>query len=234
MNTDERKTLEDEVVSVLSEWQGYRIFMEFLAEFQDLQVFLAGGVIRDVLLGRAVKPRDFDFFVPKKYVDLMLPNLQKNGQLEIGPFGSPRWCPRAEEPYCDIVPIEQFDVGLGRCYNIIDVLKQFDFTGNAVAFDLRNRSFIDPLNGTCDLSSRVMRAVRFDYPAKPFAKGQILTCRAILWFRILHYATILKLDIEPRTRRWLRQNTDCRAEYELFSKLFLASETGALMHVLKD
>lgn len=233
MNTDDKTIFEKKVISALSEWQGYRMFMELLTEFEDTQVFLAGGVIRDVLLGRAVKPRDFDFFVPEKVVNLMLPNLQKNGQLAAGPFGSPRWCPKAGEPYCDIVPIEQFDVGLGRCYNIIDVLKQFDFTGNAVAFDLRTQRFIDPLNGTYDLSRRIMRSVRFDYPAKPFAKGHTLTCRAILWFRILHYATILKLDIEARTRRWLKENDDCRTQYEWYSKLFLTSETGALMHNLK-
>lgn len=224
MNTEEKKSLDEQVISVLSEWSGYQIFVESLGRVPEFQVFLAGGAIRDILLGQTDKARDLDFFAPQKAIDLILPDLENTGHLTVGPFGSPRWYPMGNGPYCDIVPIERFDVGLGRCHNITELLNQFDFTGNAIAFELRTRRFVDPLKGTSDLQNRIMRAVRFDYPEKPFAQGHTLTCRAILWCRILRYATVLRLEIEPKTRLWLRENADCGSEYELFSRLFLGFE----------
>lgn len=228
---DQERILGEKIHDALSPWQAYQIFQGLASEFQDLQFFLAGGVIRDVLLGRIAKPKDFDVFAPEQAVNLIIPLLRNRGRVLPGPFGSPRWYPGADEPYCDIVPIERFDVGLGCCGNIIEVLDQFDFTGNAIAFDLRTRSLIDPINGIHDLRNRIMRAVRFDYPAKPFAEGHVLSCRAILWFRILHYATVLKLDIEPETRHWLTENAECGADRDLFSNMFFTPETGALQSI---
>ena len=43
--------------------------------------------------------------------------------------------------------------GLGYCKSIIDVLKQFDFTGNAIAFDLRAQAFFDPAGGRGDFGT---------------------------------------------------------------------------------
>lgn len=101
------------------------------------------------------------------------------------------------------MPIDRFFNGLWRCEDIVDALNQFDFTGNAIAVDLRTGAIFDPQNGRRDMARRILRGVRFDYPDEPIAPGQVLTRPVVLWFRLVYYARLLGLTIEPVTKAWL-------------------------------
>lgn len=90
-------TESDEVVQAsfeaLQRWTAYSVLSKVLDETPDLHVYLAGGVIRDICLGRQAPPKDFDFFLGGPSTDQALSALQCYGSMQTGPFGSPRWYP---------------------------------------------------------------------------------------------------------------------------------------------
>lgn len=197
-----------------------------LAGSPDLTCWLAGGVVRDVLLGE--QPNDVDLFVDGPQTEAFLADLGRDGQVVRGPFGSPRWRPSDAAGYVDVIPIGAFRNGLWPCTDMKDVLNQFDFTCNAVAVNLRSDAVLDPVNGCRDARERTLRAVRFDYPDEPIAAGHALSRLAVLWFRLLHYAAHKRLVVEPVTARWLRDNAHHRAARDDFEATFFALHRDAL------
>ena len=65
-----------------------------------------------------------------------------------------------------------------------------------------------------------MRTVRFDIPARPIRPGAGVTHAGALWHRLLHYACILGLRIEPQTARWLIRHRPPEAESQRFAETF--------------
>lgn len=192
-----------------------------MSRLPGLEVFLAGGSVRNIALEAYRDPRDFDFFLGGDGVQEALSLLEGSGELQTGPFGSPRWHPAVESDiYADIIPITFFYNGLWQCIDMVDALNQFDFTGNAVAVNLRTSAVLDPQNGIRDLQSRVMRGVRFDYPDEPISQHCLLSRPVVLWFRLLHYAVLLDLTIEPVTLRWLRAHRDYAQHIQAYQDVF--------------
>jgi tRNA nucleotidyltransferase/poly(A) polymerase len=213
----------------LESWSGYKTLMEALNRFEDLQVFIAGGVIRNCLIESSLQPKDFDFFLQGTSVKPAVELFAKNGQLDATPYGAPRWHPISNpKQYADLMSIDEFVPGLWKCEDIIDVLNQFDFTANAVAFDLRTGEAFDPQNGYRDALRRTMKMVRFDYPEGPFILGATLSRNAILWFRILHFACMLGFTIEPVTLEWLNKHRAFNHQLEAFSRMFFRPKPGYL------
>lgn len=213
----------------LENWGGYQTLMEALARFEDLHVFITGGVIRNCILESTSQPKDFDFFLQGPSIKAAVELFAEKGHLEATPYGAPRWHSISNPAqYADLMSIDDFVPGLWKCENIIDVLNQFDFTANAVAFDLRTGEGFDPQNGFRDALRRRMRMVRFDYPEGPFISGATLSRNAILWFRILHYTRILGFTIEPVTLEWLKMHRALNSQLEAFSLIFFRPDSGYL------
>ncbi len=186
-----------------------------------LQVYLGGGVVRQALLGEPRSAKDFDLFVDGIDVDPLVEQLSHAGRVVHGPYGAPRWFPAPEgSPYADLIPIRRFTNGLWPCENIVDVLNQVDFTLNALAVDLRTGEVFDPQNGQRDALRRTMRAVRFDRPCEPIRPEIAVSHRTALWHRLVHYASVLKLRIEPVTLRWLHANRPSEADSRQFAQCF--------------
>jgi hypothetical protein len=205
----------------LEAWAGFGALSRVLADCPELAVYLAGGVIRNSVLGTPHPDKDFDFFLGGTPIDRALTIFRQHGVLDATPFGSARWHPSGDpDRYADLIRIDEFRPGLWRCEDIVDVLNQFDFTASAMAFDLRTGAAYDPQNGFRDLTRRTMRMIRFDFPDTPFNPGEALTMRAILWFRILHYARVLGLAIEPLTLEWLRANRAYARHADAFRTTF--------------
>jgi hypothetical protein len=202
--------------------------LELLDRYPAVDCFVAGGVVRDVLLEVPPLPSDIDLFLGGSPVPQLVEDLAMAGTVQRGPFGSPRWTPDGETSYADVIPLESFYNGLWRCEDIVDALNQFDFTCNAVALDLRSGAFYDPQNGARDARRRSLRAVRFDYPDEPIAPGSDLTRLAVLWFRLLHYARARKLEIEPVTLSWLRASRRYDDREGLFAATFFPFDPKAL------
>jgi len=187
-----------------------------------LSIYLVGGVIRDIILKGNSRPKDLDFILEGPSIPTvrkLTQEMASSGLLGTGPLGSPRWLPYGADAYCDLVPIANFNQGFGRCETIEQALEQFDFSGNALAFDLRTKQLFDIYNGHRDLENRTIRLLRFDHPDIPVAPGQRLTWRAVVWFRLMHYSEELKLGFEENTERWGERNSDCevmKREYDEF------------------
>jgi hypothetical protein len=226
---DDEQEIYHRVMALLRSTKLGRVWLNISAQFGESEIYLAGGSLRDLLLKPDVDPKDFDFFVGGSGIEMILTVLAENGTIRNGPFGSPRWFPAEDNSvYCDVIPIRSFFNGLWRCEDILDVLNQFDFTGNAVAVHLRSGSLCDPQNGRRDLSRRVMRAVRFDYPDEPISTSTRLTRPAIVWFRILHYAAVLGFTIEPVTLAWIRQHIGFAEQLDEFVATFFPLHPEAL------
>jgi hypothetical protein len=210
-----------EVQGRLQSWAGYGALAEVLTRCEDLEVFLAGGAVRNCFLDPPRRVRDFDFFLHGSSFERALRILERYGVLDQTPYGSPRWHPaESSEHYADLIPIRDFRPGLWPCEDIVDVLYQFDYPASDLAFDLRTGLGFDPQNGLRDLTRLRLRMVRFDYPDGPFIPGAMLPRNAILWFRILHYARTLQFVIEPLTLDWLRAHRDYQRHAAAFSALF--------------
>ncbi|HEX7190802.1 MAG TPA: hypothetical protein VF381_04430 [Thermoanaerobaculia bacterium] len=212
----------------LDAWGGYPAIALLMHHAPSLHVYLAGGALRDILLRRSNPPKDFDLFVQGASLEDIVSFLELHGRVEYGPFGSPRWFPSsAQGKYADVIGIERFWNGVSWCRNIDDALRQFDFTANATAIDIRTGEFFDPLIALDDIQSGVMRAVRFDYPDEMISERCSLTRPAIVWFRILHYAAACRLKIEPETLAWLRRNTQYREATQAFEDVFFKLDRDA-------
>jgi hypothetical protein len=210
-------------------WCGYPILAEAMRAFQDVQVYLAGGVVRNALMGNSAAPKDFDFFLQGTHVKEAIEHLGLSGRLQSTPYGSPRWYPKNHgNTHADLIPVTDFSPGLWACENIVDVLGQFDYTANAVAFDLRTGEAFDPQNGARDAARHVMRMVRFDYPEGPYAPAATLNRNVVLWFRIIHYTSSLELELEPLTRKWLWARRDYEAQRNEFESIFFRPDLRAL------
>jgi len=210
-------------------WAGYDVLADVLRQFEDVDVFLAGGVIRNSVLGTVAPDKDFDFFLQGASAARAVQAFSGKGRLAKTPFGSARWHPAGDgECYADLIRVEEFGTGLWPCEDITDVLNQFDFTASAIAFDIRTGCAFNPQNGLRDLGRRIMRMIRFDFPEQPFAPGAELTMTAILWFRVLHYACVLEFGIEPLTLAWLRDRRHYRRHADLFADTFFEPSWGYL------
>lgn len=215
--------LREHVNDQLFRWPGFSLISQAIESIPTLDIYLAGGVLRNYVSGSSLESKDFDFFVngPQADFSQFLDFLHTHGDLDFGPFGSPRWrLQKNDEKYCDIVYIPRFDNGLWHCEDILDALNQFDFTANAIALDLRSDALIDPQNGMRDAERRILRAVRFDYPDEAISKELSLTRNCVLWMRLNHYAKLLGYAIDPITLQWLERNRHYASHQTLYDVVF--------------
>ncbi len=225
----EASDLYQQILAVLARSKVGLAWAAVSSHLPRLDVYLAGGSVRDILLGRAADLKDFDFFLGGEGVKEAIAALAQRGVVRSGPFGSPRWFLDEEKTvYCDVIPIESFFNGLWRCEDIVDVLNQFDFTANAVAVHLGTGCLHDPQNGRRDVARRLIRAVRFDYPEEPIGPAYQLTRPAIVWFRLLHYAACLGFTIEPVTLEWVIRQRAFLKQMNDFTATFFPLHPEAL------
>jgi hypothetical protein len=218
-----------QTIDFLREWPAHEVVRSALDRFPDCQFYVTGGLVRNIVLGRSHETRDVDFVFYGSQADALVNFLGGFGRVDKGQFGSPRWFPDSlPGQYCDLVPPSNFNVGLWPCEDILDILNQVDFTGDAIAIDLRTGSTINPQNGLRDLQRRQMRATRFDETDGFIPSNRKLSRLAVLWFRVLHYAHALDLTIEPLTLRWLKANRHLMAYGDDFARTFFVVHADAL------
>lgn len=209
------------LVRALESWAGSSGLTAAMRSSPDMPVHIAGGAVRNALRGSS-QAKDFDIFVTGRNFEQFVNCLSRYGTLTYGPFGSPRWHPSVSATYADIISVNRFENGVGRCLNIDDALRQFDFTANAVAVDLRTFTVHDPVGGLQDLKNSIMRCVRFDYPDEPIFPGELLTRNEVVWIRLVHYANLLGLTPEPITDRWIERHASYEDAAPVFAERFFS------------
>lgn len=141
--------------------------------FPEAEIFLVGGAVRDAAGGR-FDQKDYDFVVR----NIEAPDLEKFlsslGQINLvgKTFGVYKFFPKEGKltEAVDIAfPRTEHAFGTGGYRDvktksdpkmpIEEDLSRRDFTINAMAWDLKNRRFIDPFSGLADLEAKMVKAV---------------------------------------------------------------------------
>jgi poly(A) polymerase len=176
--------------------------------------YIAGGGVRDLLLGR--NPKDFDVATnaTPEEVRKVFRNCRLIGRrfrlahvyfhdeiIEVSTFRAP--APPADEIQDDDNTFLAKD-GLVLRDNLFgtpeeDALRR-DFTVNALFYNISNFSIIDYVNGRRDLEERIIRVI--GDPDQRFTEDPVRILRAI------RFAAALGFDIEPSAREAIRRHAE--------------------------
>jgi poly(A) polymerase len=168
--------------------------------FPEGEVYLVGGAVRDLLLGRSTK--DDDFLVRGVASSALGDFLSRHGKVSfVGKtFGVYKLIPHVssatgeETEAIDVaLPRTERSFSMGGGYRDFDVqsdptlpveadLLRRDFTINAMAVDVRKMRMIDPFGGAADLAAGRLRAVgsapeRFSEDASRILRGLRFACQ---------------------------------------------------------
>lgn len=156
-------------------------FLRILQKTYPLaDIYVVGGAVRDAL--RKKKSKDYDFVVRGISMSKLESFLAHQGTVHyVGRrFGVLKFIPRVAKKYASSLRgFEPFDIALPRqefsiqhsghyrdfsvkCdyrLSIEDDLSRRDFTMNAIAFDIRKETFVDPFHGREDIFKKIIRTV---------------------------------------------------------------------------
>ncbi len=132
------------------------------AAVPDVELYLVGGAVRDALLNRV--SHDLDFAVPENAIATarrVASALKADFYILDESFDTARVIVSAENGLRDILDFAAFrgaDPSTSSGRSLESDLRGRDFTINAIAFDLRKQTILDPLNGAADLRAQMIRA----------------------------------------------------------------------------
>jgi tRNA nucleotidyltransferase/poly(A) polymerase len=195
------------------------------AALPDQEIYLVGGAVRDILLNR-LSP-DFDFALPSNGISIarrvanalkadfmVLDSERDTGRVIVTGSNGTRTF---------------LDFAKYRGKNLDEDLRARDFTLNAIAFDLRTQTLIDPLNGASDLRAKIIRACS----PTSFSDDPVRILRAV------RQAAAFEFKIEVETRNAAKKAASLlttvspeRQRDELF-KMLEGSKPDATMRALE-
>jgi len=157
----------------------------------DQEVYLVGGAVRDLLLNRL--SRDFDFAVPSNGISLAR-RVANKLNADYMTLDDERNTGRVIVTESNGTRIF-LDFATYRGNSLEADLRARDFTINALAYDLRNGTIIDPLEGAFDLRAKRIRACS----QTSFMDDSVRILRAV------RLAAGLGFQIEKETRELMKQ-----------------------------
>src|SRR5919204_3570692 len=174
-----------------------RLAEEFARVEPPSELFLVGGIVRDLLLGASVG-RDLDFATSatpqqtERALKVANGKVFKIGEkfgtigavfgdvhVEVTTYRAEVYRPGSRKP----------DVDFRR--SLADDLSRRDFTINAMALDPRNGAISDPFRGQADISAGIVRAV--GSPVDRFREDPLRLLRAV------RFASRLGFEVESKT-----------------------------------
>jgi tRNA nucleotidyltransferase (CCA-adding enzyme) len=184
-----------------------------LSRSQDVNIYLSGGAVRDLISGQPI--RDLDFTVEGNPVR-MVRELEKGGARTL-------WESEKLRHY-EMIFAGDVDGSISsarddvyekpgakpeyRFSGIMEDLRRRDFSINAIAISLNTQSrglLLDPTNGLADLEKQEVRALT----------NHAFTNQPIRVMRILRYCARMNFRMESRTQEWF----DLAIERELHKNL---------------
>lgn len=157
----------------------------------EQELYLVGGAVRDVLLSR-LSP-DLDFALPSGGISLArkIANALKADFLALD----------AERDTGRVIVTHEdgsrifLDFATYRGDTLEEDLRARDFTINAIAYNLRDGSIIDPTNGAQDVRAKIIRACS----PTAFADDPVRILRAV------RQAAAFGFTIDKQSREWMKQ-----------------------------
>lgn len=194
------------------------------------QSYLAGGYVRDRLLGHTA--RDVDIVVPGGAIQLARELADATG----GRFYIlDRGTDAARVVYPSLAADCTIDVAAMRAPDIVADLRLRDFTINAMALEVQDAlkplsSVIDPCGGRADLRAQILRVTH----RGAFADDPVRLLRAV------RFVATLGLSIDVETRQWIAQDAPLlerssaeRVRDEL-AIIFAAPRTAAHLGLMQE
>jgi len=178
-------------------------------QFKSAEVFLVGGIIRDVIIGRESK--DYDFVIRNVPINKLQAWLKKHGWVDLvgKNFGVFKFIPKGfkmAEPIDIALPrtehafltggYRDFTVQSDPNLPIKEDLTRRDFTINALAYDIKKGKLIDLFKGLEDIKKERIKTVGL--PEERFIEDYSRMLRA------LRFACQLNFAIEPKTWRTIK------------------------------
>jgi poly(A) polymerase len=158
----------------------------------DQEIYLVGGAVRDMLLKRV--SHDLDFALPANGVSLarrVANSLKANFMVLDDERDTGRVIVTESDGTRTILDFATYRGGS----TLEADLRARDFTINAVAFDFRTQTLIDPLNGASDLRAKIIRACS----QTSFTDDPVRILRAV------RQAAAFEFKIEAETRKAMKQ-----------------------------
>ena len=171
-----------------------------LSRSQDVNVYLTGGAVRDLISGMPI--RDLDFTLEGNPVR-MVKELEKGGARVV-------WDSEKLRHY-EMIFAGDVDGSISaaredvyerpgakpeyRFSSVMEDLRRRDFGVNAIAISLNTQSrglLLDPMNGLADLEKQEIRSLSI----------HAFTNQPIRLMRILRYCARMGFKMEPRTQEW--------------------------------
>src|SRR6185437_6370521 len=205
---------------------------------QERSLFLVGGSVRDLVLGKPTHDLDFTTDATPEQTKQILASAGPTGTYAIGEkfgtigatfdgvvveittFRTESYQPGSRKP----------EVRYGQ--SLVEDLARRDFTINAMALDLTTDELIDPFGGRQDLEARLVRAV--GGPAERFTEDPLRLLRAV------RFVAQLGFDLDPATgaaikdcARLLRQVSRERI-FEEMNRLLIEPHATRGLRLLAD
>lgn len=150
------------------------------------KIYLVGGSVRNLLLGRKIK--DFDFIINKSPLFIV----RKLAKTLKGNFFKFKDC-HYRIIYKENRIIKNIDFSKFKENNLLKNLKARDFTINALALEINNPCLIDPCNGVKDLTKKTLRVI----------SPSSFTADPLRLLRTIRLSAQLKFKIEDETKKLL-------------------------------
>ena len=160
----------------------------------DQEIYLVGGAVRDLLLSR-ISP-DLDFALPANGISLARTVANALGA-DFIPLDEERDTGRVI--FTDESGTRIFlDFAVYRGADLLEDLRGRDFTINALAYNLRDETIIDPTEGGKDLRAKTIRV----------CSPTSLSDDPVRILRAVRLAAALDFHIEKNTRELMKQSAD--------------------------
>ena len=182
-----------------------------LSDETQINAFLVGGCVRDLMLNPLAESLDVDIMVEGDGIDFAEKLARKINVPKIVPF---KKFATAKIPFKEYeievasARLEKYDESSRSpsevvMSNIEDDLLRRDFTINAMAVSLNKENFgefFDPFNGIEDLSNKILRT--------PLDSDTTFSDDPLRMMRAAYFASKLSLDIDPSCLESIKNNAD--------------------------
>ena len=182
-----------------------------LSDETQINAFLVGGCVRDLMLNPLAESIDVDIMVEGDGIDFAEKLARKINVPKIVPF---KKFATAKIPYNEYeievasARLEKYDASSRSpsevvMSNIEDDLLRRDFTINAMAVSLNKENFgefFDPFNGMEDLSNKILRT--------PLDSDTTFSDDPLRMMRAAYFASKLSLDIDPSCLESIKNNAE--------------------------
>ncbi len=182
-----------------------------LSDETQINAFLVGGCVRDLMLNPLAESIDVDIMVEGDGIDFAEKLARKINVPKIVPF---KKFATAKIPFKEYeievasARLEKYDESSRSpsevvMSNIEDDLLRRDFTINAMAVSLNKENFgefFDPFNGMKDLSNKILRT--------PLDSDSTFSDDPLRMMRAAYFASKLSLDIDPSCLESIKNNAE--------------------------